>query len=224
MSEQKELPALVLLDGEFGTQNWTIELDEMILGRDDSAHIVIPERQISRQHIIFRRIKDNDYLIEDLNSKNGTWVNGNRLEGSRQIHDGDEINLAMKIRLQFVGSGITAPATHTLPEVVPSSGGGGRMKLDTEARRVFIQGVEMNPPLSLPQYRLIELLYINQGRVCSREEVVETVWPEAMGEGVSEQAIDALVRRLRDRLNETDPGIQYIVTVRGHGFRLDNPS
>ena len=52
---------------------------------------------------------------------------------------------------------------------------------------------------------------------------METVWPEAMGEGVSEQAIDALVRRLRDRLAETDEDWQYIITVRGHGFRLDNP-
>ena len=53
--------------------------------------------------------------------------------------------------------------------------------------------------------------------------MIETVWPEALGEGVSEQAIDALVRRLRDRLMEIDPDWQYIVTVRGHGFRLDNP-
>jgi DNA-binding response OmpR family regulator len=35
-------------------------------------------------------------------------------------------------------------------------------------------------------------------------------------------AIDALVRRLRDRLAEVDPGHNYIVTVRGHGFRFDN--
>jgi len=31
------------------------------------------------------------------------------------------------------------------------------------------------------------------------------------------------VRRLRDRLAEIDPNYEYIVTVRGHGFRLDNP-
>ena len=55
------------------------------------------------------------------------------------------------------------------------------------------------------------------------EVILPDVWPEALGEGVSEQAIDALVRRLRDRLNEVDPDAQYIVTVRGHGFRLDNP-
>jgi DNA-binding response OmpR family regulator len=60
-------------------------------------------------------------------------------------------------------------------------------------------------------------------RQVSRQEVVENVWPESIGAGVSEQAIDALIRRLRDRLDECDPSHSYIVTVRGHGFRLDNP-
>ena len=99
---------------------------------------------------------------------------------------------------------------------------GGRLRLDREARRVFIGDTEIDPPLSPPQYRLLEMLYTNTGRICTRDTVVETVWPDAVGEGVSEQAIDALVRRLRDRLAEIDPGWQYIVTVRGHGFRLDN--
>jgi DNA-binding response OmpR family regulator len=50
---------------------------------------------------------------------------------------------------------------------------------------------------------------------------VEHVWLEAERDGVTEQAIDALVRRLRDRLAEIDPEGEYIVTIRGHGFRMD---
>jgi len=38
---------------------------------------------------------------------------------------------------------------------------------------------------------------------------------------MSEQAIDALMCRLRDRIAEIDTERQYIITVRGHGFRLD---
>jgi DNA-binding response OmpR family regulator len=49
---------------------------------------------------------------------------------------------------------------------------------------------------------------------------VAAVWPDALEEGVSEQAIDALVRRLRDRLAELDKDHEYVATVRGHGFRL----
>ena len=37
------------------------------------------------------------------------------------------------------------------------------------------------------------------------------------------KALDALVRRLRDRLAEVDKNHDYVVTVRGHGIRMDNP-
>ncbi len=219
---QNEFPAIVILDGDLAAHHWILDRPRMVLGREDECDIVIPQRQISRQHVAFVREAPDRYVIEDLESKNGTWVNGVRLEGSRVLSDGDEIHIALTVRLRFVGSGVTAPVTQNLPDVIPSSGGRvpEYLKIDVEARRVFIHGVEVDPPLSLPQYRLLELLYLNAGRICTREEVVAAVWPDVVGDGVSEQAIDALVRRLRDRLAEIDPDNQYILTIRGHGFRL----
>lgn len=222
MSQATDYPVIVLLDGSKAVQHWVLDRDQMTLGREDGCDIVIPNRQISRQHICFHKLGPDQYVLEDLGSKNGTWVNGNRLEGSQQISDGDEIHLALTVRLRFIGSGVTAPVTQDLPDVIAPAPSSGRLRLDIEGRRVFILDKEVDPPLSLPQYRLIELLYLNSNRVCTRDEVVEYVWPEAMGEGVSEQAIDALVRRLRDRLAEIDSEWQYVVTVRGHGFRLDH--
>ncbi len=216
-NDNQDRPILTALEGKYARQHWALESEAVIIGRDDTCDVIIPERQISRQHIRITRAEKN-FFIEDLDSRNGTWVNDQRLEGETELHDGDEINLALAIKLQFIGSGATAPLPFELPDNI-----GGRLRLDTESRRVFINDAELSPPLSLPQYRLLELLYNNGGSICTRDEVVETVWPDVVGEGVSEQAIDALVRRLRDRLAEQDPDVQYIVTVRGHGFRLDNP-
>jgi DNA-binding winged helix-turn-helix (wHTH) protein len=56
-----------------------------------------------------------------------------------------------------------------------------------------------------------------------RDELIRKIWEEEESSGVSDQALDALIRRLRDRLMEFDDSHQYIVTVRGHGTRLDNP-
>lgn len=218
---QQEFPAIVVIDGDHASQYWILDRERMILGREETCDICIPLRQISRQHVVFTREAPDRYTIEDLNSKNGTWVNGVRLEEVRQLGDGDEIYLALTVRLRFVGSGITAPVTNNLPRVIPHDNHSERLQIDTESRRVFINGVEVSPPLSLPQYRLLELLYQNRGRVCTRDEVIASVWPEVVGDGVSEQAIDALVRRLRDRLSEIDPHNQYVVTVRGHGFRIE---
>lgn len=95
------------------------------------------------------------------------------------------------------------------------------LHMDLESKRLWVGDKELRPPLSLAQYRLLELLYQEPGRVYSRDDVVEAVWPEDEREGISEQAIDALARRLRERLAEIDPNTQYVITVRGHGFRLE---
>jgi len=217
----QEFPVLVILEGDYPIKNWLLDRPQMVVGRDDTCDIMIPQRQISRQHIIIHQSPDG-VLIEDLNSRNGTWVNGLRLEGSRPLSDGDEIHLALTVRLRYVASGSTAPVTQDLPDVLNIPQHTGHLRLDPDGRRVFVGGVELNPPLSVPQYRMLELLYTQKGRVCTREEVVAYVWPDVVGEGVSEQAIDALVRRLRDRLAELYSETNFIITVRGHGFRLEN--
>ncbi len=98
-----------------------------------------------------------------------------------------------------------------------------RLRVDIGARRVWVLDDEVDPPLSASQFNLLQVLYEQPGEVVSRLKVIDAVWSQA-AEGVSEQALDALVRRLRDRLAEIDPDWDYVVTVRGHGLRLDNPS
>ena len=66
----------------------------------------------------------------------------------------------------------------------------------------------------------ISLLVENAGRIVSREEVCAHVW--GPDEEVSDQTIDALVSRLRKRLNEADPGHEYLVTRRGFGLMFQD--
>jgi DNA-binding winged helix-turn-helix (wHTH) protein len=216
--KQGEKPVLVIHEGERAGQRWTIQNETLLIGRGTECDLVLPERQVSRQHLKIKQV-DDQYWVEDLDSKNGTWVNGTQLKGERPLKDGDEIQIALAVKVAFVESEATAPLTF---DENPQGTTTGNLRLDRDSRRVFIGDKEVDPPLSLPQYRLLELLIDANGAICTRENVIEAVWPEALSEGVSEQAIDALVRRLRDRITEIDPGHQYVVTVRGHGFRLDN--
>ncbi len=50
-----------------------------------------------------------------------------------------------------------------------------------------------------------------------------TPWPDMEAAGVSEEAIDSLVHRVRERLRQAGATRQFIVTVRGQGYRLDLP-
>src|SRR5439155_3125602 len=126
----------------------------------------------SRQHVKIKLVGDR-YIVEDLESKNGTWVNGQQLKGERPLKDGDEIQLAMAVKIAFVESEATAPLA------LSKMAAGGRLRLDRDSRRVFIGEKEVDPPLSLPQYRLLELLFDANGGVCTRDDVITAVWPEA---------------------------------------------
>jgi DNA-binding winged helix-turn-helix (wHTH) protein len=217
-AENKELALLILYEGEEPGECWMLNQNQIILGRDPDCDIVLADRQVSRQHATITRRTDGEYIIQDCQSKNGTCVNGIPLEGEHTLRDGDEIQVALRFRLTFVAPGATTPLF--FDEYRQAS----PLMIDKESRRVWVKGQELDPPLSLAQYRLLELLYENAGRVCSRDAIIEVVWPEAVEQGISEQAIDALIRRLRERLAEIDTENQYIVTVRGHGFRLESPS
>jgi hypothetical protein len=208
-----EMAMLLMVEGPWPGKRIFVEQPALLLGRDDECDVVIAERQVSRHHARIR-LEGERYVLEDLGSKNGTFVNGQELHDPHPLKDGDEIQIAFCCKLTFVGAEATAPVI--FDEQLHG------LKMDLESKRVWVAGQELDPPLSPAQYRLLELLYKDPGRVYSRDEVVETVWPEDDRDGISEQAIDALARRLRERLGEVDPDSTYVVTVRGHGFRLEN--
>lgn len=211
------MPTLIMQEGQGVGRGWLVEKEKVIIGRGEDCDVVLVERQVSRHHAQIRRLDSAaslTYILEDLGSRNGTYLNGREVTEPHILQDGDEIQIALCVRLSFVGAEATAP-------LVFERGRRPGLYLDRERHVVLIGGRELSPPLSLAQYRLLELLYDRAGRVCNRDEIVEAVWAEAAEEGVSDQAIDALVRRLRERVSEVDPHHQYIVTVRGHGFRLE---
>ena len=216
-----DAPILIGQTGPLNGQRWVIDHD-ITVGRDDQCELVIPDRQVSRFHARF--VVDGDaVLLEDLSSKNGTFCNGTKVENPLILQDGDSIQIALVQYFVFLSSDSTLPLGAGIPVENLQPSMGRKLFLDKLSRRVWIDQQEVLPPLSVPQFRLLETLFDSQGNVVPRHELVGAVWGDNQAVGVSEQALDALVRRLRDRLAEFDPNHVYIVTVRGYGLRLDNP-
>jgi serine/threonine protein kinase len=72
-----------------------------ILGRGRDADVRLHHKSVSRHHARIA-VGENGITIEDLRSRNGTCVRGERVESSRQLFDGDEIrlgSLAMTLRI-----------------------------------------------------------------------------------------------------------------------------
>lgn len=223
LSNSDNLPHLVAQSGPLNGQRWVVQ-DLLTIGRDSTCSIMIPDRQISRLHARIT-ITEEGVLLEDLGSKNGTHHNGHEVIDPVFLEDGDSIQIALAQEFLFISSDATLPLSQkegTLSQVgqiLPTN----RLEIDERAHQVFINNQEIFPPLSAAQFQLLALLYRHPNEVVSRADLVSTVWEDEAAAGVSEQALDALIRRLRDRLAGFDPSHNYIITVRGHGIRLNNP-
>ncbi len=213
---QTEKALLIWRESDLIKDQWILQdtEDDIVIGRSSDCTINIPVRWISRKHAVLR-YENRQFVLKDAGSKNGVFVNGQRVVKPRPLTDGDIIQLAPGLELIYVDSEATAP--------LPGQRGMG-LYVDQEERQVYVHGQLLSPPLSNQQYELVLLLSQQPGKVFSRAEVIEAAWPGEAAEGVTDDAIDALVRRLRQRLAEVDPEHNFIITVRGYGFRLETAS
>jgi hypothetical protein len=213
-----EYPVIVALQGPLEGKKWDIK-DDLVIGREPNCDISINDRQVSRSHARISTTTNGKILLEDLASKNGTIYNGKPLEIAAGLEDGDIFQIALIQRFAFYVSDATLP----LEDIVSLRHGlPGKIKLDPVSRRVWVGKKELLPPLSAPQFRLLHALSKQSGKVISRNELIGLVWQDEERDGISEQAFDALIRRLRARLSEVDPETEFLITVRGHGLRLDD--
>lgn len=90
----------------------------------------------------------------------------------------------------------------------------GKLTLDVDSRRVFVDGKEIN--LTAKEFDLLDLFITNPGKVYSREQLLLAIWGENYPGDV--RTVDVHVRRLREKIetNPTDP--EYVYTKWGVGY------
>lgn len=224
-------PARLVLVGEPGSSQ-IVTLAERVttLGRAATCQVVIQDDFASRRHAeIF--LRDDVYWLRDLGSKNGTVVDGRPVAGEVLLSDGAVIQIG-DVRYRFHDPAATA--TH--PAAPPAR---GALWIDPAARQVWLDGVLVEPPLSLKQFDLLHFLWQRAGQAVTKDEIAAAIWPEAGG-AVYDYQVDKLVSRLRDRVRspaqvgrspahdeQTDEKLigkanseELIETVWGYGYRL----
>ncbi len=89
-------PRLVMLYGEQNEIAFSLEKEQITIGRDTDNDIILRDKKISKHHAtIFRQ--DLEHWIEDLNSKNGVFINGSPIRGKERLMDGTLIKLGYTI-------------------------------------------------------------------------------------------------------------------------------
>lgn len=89
------------------------------------------------------------------------------------------------------------------------------MTVDMERMQVMLKGEPIK--LSATEYKILELLIRNKGRVITRESILERVW-DCDENYVDENTLNVHIRRLRQKLETDSKNPQYIITVFGIGY------
>ncbi|MCD6350852.1 MAG: FHA domain-containing protein, partial [Armatimonadetes bacterium] len=194
---------LVVLNGDMANWEFTLEGEEMTLGRRSDNDIVLPaDRRISRQHArVFER--DGDWYIEDMGSANGTFVNDRRVHAPVRLRPGDRVRVG-----------------RTWLEVHPDP-------LSPEQRRAAqaVALVEEEGAGAVDDQSIV--LQMKTGRAVSEEADAETLRrrllilthvAEALGSTLD---LDELLGRVLDYILEVVPAQRGIILLRGDDGELN---
>jgi DNA-binding response OmpR family regulator len=97
----------------------------------------------------------------------------------------------------------------------------GDLELDLDRHSAILAGRPLE--LTALEFRLLAVLMESDGRVLSREQLLDAIYGE--GEAfVLDRSIDALIKRIRQKLGDDPDRPRYVATVRGVGYRLASPA
>lgn len=92
----------------------------------------------------------------------------------------------------------------------------GELILDCEKRRVTLNGQRL--ALTPTEYKLLQALMAAPGRVFTREELLQQLYPG--GEAVIDRVIDVHIGKLRQKIKDNTSRPRYILTERGVGYQF----
>jgi DNA-binding winged helix-turn-helix (wHTH) protein len=188
------------------------------IGREAGCELVLASQFVSRQHAELRAV-DGRFELVDLGSRNGTLLNGRRLEANTPIalNDNDSFRIE-EFSVRFVAKDDSAET------LVPLRRAADELFVDTELMEVWIG----ERRLELRQARVLKLLafmYVHRDRVCSEEELGNHVWSSDVDvvPGVplfDPNSLYQLIYLARRAIEAAPRQPRYLVNIPGLGYRL----
>jgi len=182
------------------------------MGRVRACDIVLEYAYVSRLHARVEQTSSG-CLVADCGSTNGTFLNGERVDGPQPLAPGDHIAIG-EISIAFLDSSFDDTTT-TRFRVMPA---GCPIRCDSSSWQVWAGDRQLDARFSLQEFELLSFLASRYETVCRREELGASVW----GKGNFDiNMLHQLVNRLKRKLGPEHG--RLIVSVPGRGYKMTGP-
>jgi ABC-type multidrug transport system ATPase subunit len=131
---------LILEEDTNSPREFELTRPEIIIGRDPNVDLTIPSPAVSRRHARLTR-QGEGYLLEDLGSSNGTYLNGERLVEQRELKTGDQIRFGQAVTITYEAPTAAQETEVSHAPVMPA----GVMQTELE-QNINIEELEAAPP------------------------------------------------------------------------------
>jgi len=147
------MPYIELFSGGLtGLSHWLSSAKELLIGRAPEADICIPDRRVSQRHARVVVSPEGAVFVEDLDSTNGTYVNGEKVT-RRALRDGDEVLLLpdhiLKFRYQAKVATQAVEKSVTDATREATTGNHARQEVLTRIEQDFAHAKKQNEDLAL---------------------------------------------------------------------------
>ncbi|MCH2114060.1 MAG: SpoIIE family protein phosphatase [Pirellulales bacterium] len=154
---------LKILQGAEPGREFDLKGDRWVLGRSPDCDVVLDVAAVSRRHVILSK-EAGDFFVQDLGSRNGTYINRQRVIDRAQLHDGDKIlicDVLFEFRLPPSAlSGVSPGGSSLLDPVNPSDVGASTIMATIDVKRA---GAAAWKSSAKPETQLAAMVEISNG-------------------------------------------------------------
>lgn len=192
------------------------ELEEgAAIGRDATCDVVLDSHFVSRHHARIE-VKDDNHVLVDEGSRNGTLLNGKRVTKSSRLQPGDEVRIAEFII--FYRRPDEGESTREWDaSILNADGAPMGIYLDASARELWVLGEKVTRELSKLEFDFLSLLYARSGEVVPSDEIGAALWGAG---GYDVNMLHQLVARVKDKIEPDVHHPRFVMNARGVGYKL----
>lgn len=142
-------------------------------------------------------------------------------EEQRDIREKSDNEFLERANLLDQGK-ISIPLFATFVKTLPQEVNGAKLTYDATRNEIYKGADTLTEKLTPSEFKLLRHLMTNQDRVCEKDEIIQAVWSDSKTrEGVTDQALDQIVYRLRKKIEDDPNNPLFIHTVKGRGYKFN---